>query len=506
MIVLRGAGVELAGVAFDTMVASYLLDAGRRNHNLDELARRYLEHTTIKISELIGSGRDQKRMDEVPVRRVADYAGEDALLPVRLRPILAKDLAAANLSDLLTQLELPLIDVLVELEYNGIKVDVERLAELSRRYGERLEAIEREIYELAGHPFNIASPRQLQEVLFTEQKLPVTKRTAKTGPSTDADVLEDLARQHPLPAKILAYRQYAKLKGTYVDALPQMVHPVTGRVHASFHQAVAATGRLSSSDPNLQNIPIRTDEGREIRSAFVPGEPDWVLLAADYSQIELRVLAHFSRDPRMLEAFARDEDIHARVASQVSGVPLEAVTPQMRRVAKTVNFGIIYGQSPFGLARVLGIDQEEAARFIDSYFAGYPGIEQFLSKVLADCRKNGYVGTILGRRRAIREIRENPGRQRNLAERTAVNTVIQGSAADLIKLAMIAISRRLRREKLPARMLLQIHDELIFEVPSPHLHALARLVTEEMAGVRTLAVPLKVDVKAGPNWAETSAL
>jgi len=501
MIVLRSAGIELAGVAFDTMVASYLLDAGERNHSLDELARRYLDHTTIKISDLIGTGKKQKRMDEVPVGKVLDYAGEDALVPWRLRPILAAKLEETNLQKLFAELELPLIDVLVELESNGVKVDVQRLAELSRRYGRRIEALEKEIYALAGHPLNIASPKQLQQVLFQELKLPVVKKT-KTGPSTDAGVLEELAPKHPLPAKIVEYRQYAKLKGTYVDALPEMVHPQTGRVHASFNQGVAATGRLSSSDPNLQNIPVRTDEGREIRSAFVPGEEGWVLLAADYSQIELRVLAHFSQDEHLCEAFARDEDVHARVASQVYGVPLDEVTRSMRRQAKAVNFGVIYGQTPFGLAKQLGIDQEEAARFIDTYFEGYPGIEGFLDRVLADCRRNGYVSTILGRRRAIRGVRADAGRQRNLAERTAINTVIQGSAADLIKEAMIAIHRRLPREPSAARMLLQIHDELIFEVPADELDDLARLVAEEMIAARPLNVPVKVDIKAGPNWAD----
>jgi len=505
MIVLRSAGVELAGVTFDTMVASYLLDAGQRNHNLDDLARRYLDHTTIKISQLIGTGKNQKRMDEVPVRQVADYAGEDALLPLRLRPILSEKLAEANLEKLCADVELPLIDVLVELEYNGIKIDVDRLAELSRQHAARMEILEKEIYDLAGRKFNIASPKQLQEILFREQGLPVLKKT-KTGPSTDAGVLEELAAVHPLPAKIIEYRQVAKLKGTYVDALPQMVHPETGRVHASFNQVVAATGRLSSSDPNLQNIPVRTEAGREIRSAFVPGEEGWVLLAADYSQIELRVLAHFSGDERLCEAFARDEDIHARVAGQVYGVPLEEVTGQMRRQAKAVNFGVIYGQSPFGLARQLGIDKQAAAEFIDTYFEGYPGIEKFLARVLAECRERGYVNTILGRRRAIRGVRADAGRQRNLAERTAINTVIQGSAADLIKQAMIAIHRRLRRERLPARMLLQIHDELVFEVPTQKLHDLAGLVTEEMAGAEPLCVPLKVDVKAGQNWADTKPL
>jgi DNA polymerase-1 len=368
-----------------------------------------------------------------------------------------------------------------------------------------LETLERQIYGLAGREFNIASPKQLRQILFQEQKLPVLKRT-KTGASTDAGVLEELAQVHPLPAKIIEYRQVAKLKGTYVDALPEMVHPGTGRVHASFNQVVAATGRLSSSDPNLQNIPVRTEAGREIRSAFVPGQPGWRLLAADYSQIELRVLAHFSGDEHLCGAFARDEDIHARVASQVYGVPLEEVTGEMRRKAKAVNFGVIYGQSPFGLAKQLGIDQHQAAEFIDAYFEGYPGIEKFLGEVLAQCRETGYVKTILGRRRAIRGVRADAGRQRNLAERTAINTVIQGSAADLIKQAMIAIHRRLRRERLPAKMLLQIHDELIFEVPIEKLHHVARLVIEEMVGAGRLDVPLKVDVKAGPNWADTEAV
>lgn len=506
MVVLRCAGVRLAGLGFDTMVASYLLEAGQRNHNLDELARRYLGHTTIKIKDLIGSGRQQRRMDEVPLQRVAEYACEDAVLPLRLRPLLAEKLRAAGLARLFADLEMPLVEVLADLEYHGIRVDAEGLARLSRAYGQRMAELEAEIYALAGGPLNIASPRQLQEVLFDKLHLPVLKRTAQSGPSTDAAVLEQLARLHPLPAKILAYRQYAKLKSTYVDALPAMVHPRTGRVHASFHQTVAATGRLSSSDPNLQNIPVRTPEGREIRAAFVPGEPGWRLLSADYSQIELRILAHYSGDAQLCAAFARDEDIHARVAAEVAGVPLDQVTPEMRRAAKAVNFGVIYGQSPFGLAQALGIEKDEAARFIDGYFARYPRIEDFLKQVLEDCRRQGYVTTILGRRRAIRGVRPHAGRQRNLAERTAVNTVIQGSAADLIKLAMVAVHRRLAGECPAARMLLQIHDELIFEAPAEQIPRLARLVAEEMAGVCKLSVPLKVDLQAGPNWAELEPL
>jgi DNA polymerase I len=502
-IVLRSAGIELAGAAFDTMIASYLLDPGQRNHNLDDLAKRYLNHTTIKIEELIGTGKNQKRMDEVPVLQVTDYAGEDALVPVRLRPLLAAGLAKADLTQLFSDVEVPLIEVLAEMEHNGVTVDLPRLAELSGEYGRRMKDLEREICQLAGHSFNIASPKQLQEVLFIEQKLPVIKRPGKTGASTDASVLEILAAQHPLPAKIVEYRQYAKLRGTYVDALPQMVNPATGRVHASFNQVVTATGRLSSSDPNLQNIPVRTDVGREIRSAFIPGAADWLLLAADYSQVELRILAHYTADENLCGAFARDEDIHARVAAEVNGVPLEAVTDAMRRQAKVVNFGILYGQSATGLARRLGITRQDAATFIDSYFRRYPRIEEFLARVLADCRQKGYVTTIRGRRRPIQGVRADARRTANLAERTAVNTVIQGSAADLIKLAMIAVYRRLRREKLAARLILQIHDELVFETPAEQLHDLAKLVAEEMSGVYPMCVPLKVDIESGPNWADT---
>ncbi len=509
MIVLRSAGIELAGVQFDTIIGSYLLDAGERNHNLDELASRYLNHTTTKIGALIGSGKNQKRMDQVPVAQITHYAAEDADVALRLVPLLAQRLHECQLEPLFNDLEVPLIDVLVELEFNGIRVDVNRLSELSQQFGERLAALEVEIFQLADREFNIASPKQLQEVLFVEQKLPVLKKT-KTGPSTDAEVLEELARNHPLPAKIIAHRQYSKLKGTYVDALPQMVHPQTGRVHASFNQVVAATGRLSSSDPNLQNIPIRTEEGREIRSTFLPGEPDWWLLAADYSQIELRVLAHISDDETLRAAFERDEDIHARVASQVFSVPLESVDSSMRRVAKAVNFGVIYGQSPFGLSKMLDIEVEEAARFIDAYFNGYPGVEKFLREILIECRRQGYVTTILGRRRAIQGVRDitptklgDPAaRQRTLPERTAINTVIQGSAADLMKLAMLNIYRRLRREKLRSKMLLQIHDELIFETPPNELDEMKSLVQSEMSSVMPLAIPLKVDLKTGRNWAE----
>lgn len=511
MIVLRNVGVKLTGVAFDTMVANYLLDAGGRSHNMDDMAQKFLGHTTIKIDQLIGKGKTQKRMDEVPVAQVVTYAAEDADIPLRMMPILNARLAEMHLDELNETLEVPLIDVLADMEFTGVRVNPERLGELSGRYGEKLKQLEQEIEELAGHPLNIGSPKQLAQVLFQELNLPVVKKT-KTGQSTDADVLEQLADLHPLPAKIVEYRQYSKLKNTYVDALPTMIHPETGRVHASFNQVVAATGRLSSSDPNLQNIPIRTEEGREIRSAFVAGPPGWKLLAADYSQIELRILAHYSNDESMCAAFDRDEDIHTLVASQVFGVPLGDVTSAMRRSAKAVNFGVIYGQSPFGLAKGLKISQEEAAKFIDGYFATYRGVTEFMLSTLDECRRKGYVSTMLGRRRSIDGVRtadklslgtEHPSRRPlNLPERTVVNSVIQGSAADMIKLAMIAIFRRLSEEKLDAKMILQIHDELVFEVSPEHIDPLAKLVLEEMQSVMKLRVPLKVDVKSGENWAE----
>jgi DNA polymerase-1 len=449
-------------------------------------------------------------MDEVPLEEIAAYAAEDADIPLRLFPLLRGRLADAELTSLNDTLEVPLLEVLAELEYWGVRVNAARLAELSTRYGRRMDELQVEIEALAGHPLNIASPKQLAQVLFDELKLPVIRKT-KTGPSTDAAVLEELAAHHPLPAKIVEYRQFAKLKNTYVDALPALIHPATGRVHCCFNQVVAATGRLSSSEPNLQNIPIRTEEGREIRSAFIPGETGWKLLTADYSQIELRVLAHFSQDATLLDAFARDEDIHARVASEVFDVPLGFITPAMRRSAKAVNFGVIYGQSAFGLAKSLGISKAEAAQFISDYFARYRGVEDFMFQTLYDCRRQGFVKTILGRRRAIDGVRyvdlsasdsaRARRRQLTLPERTAVNTVIQGSAADLIKLAMLAIHRRLRQGAIRARMLLQIHDELVFEVPAEETETLAEIVRHEMSAVLPLSVPLKVDVAWGDNWA-----
>ncbi|MFM9067441.1 MAG: DNA polymerase I [Planctomycetota bacterium] len=506
--VLRGAGVELRGLAFDTMVADYLLEPGERAHNLDELARRYLNHETMKIDELIGSGRQQRRMDQVPVAQIAEYAAEDADVAWRLTSILRPRREPLGMTAMFEDLEMPLVDVLADLEYQGIAVDVPQLQTLGARFAVQLEQLEREIEALAGRPFNINSTQQLAQILFQELKLPVVKKT-KTGASTDAEVLAELAPLHALPAKILEYRQLAKLSSTYVEALPELVLAETGRVHTSFKQDVAATGRLSSTEPNLQNIPIRTEAGREIRRAFHAGPAGWQLLAADYSQIELRMLAHFSGDERLQQSFVADEDIHTRVASEVYGVPLEEVNKEMRRSAKAINFGILYGQSPFGLAKSLGITQEDAATYIAAYFARYPGVDEFLEKVLGGAARSGYVTTILGRRRKIQGVRpayqRRDSRQRNLPERIAINTVIQGSAADLIKQAMINIHRRLRAENWSAHMLLQIHDELIFEVAPESQAALAELVTHEMTQAFPLSVPLRVDVATGATWADCDA-
>lgn len=502
LIVLRRAGVNIANIGLDPMVGDYLLDAGARSHSLDTLARRWLDRDMIPISDLIGKGKTQKRMFEIDVETVAEYAAEDADVAWQLTGLIAERLKQEKLWDLYWNLERPLIRVLAEMEFNGIRVDVDELRRQSVDLTDRLERLVEEIHDIAGHTFNINSPKQLQQVLFSELKLPVVKRT-KTGPSTDAEVLEKLALHHELPSKIIEHRTLAKLKGTYVDALPQLVNPKTGNIHCSFNQVVAATGRLSSSDPNLQNIPIRTEEGRRVRKAFVPSQPGWVLLSADYSQVELRMLAHFSGDAALIDAFAEGRDIHAAVASDIFTVPIDEVTADMRRIAKTVNFGVIYGQSPYGLSAVLGIPQEQAASFINEYLARYSGVAEFIRTTLASARTLGYAATILGRRREVTGIRPTPNQQMTLPERTAFNAVIQGSAADLIKTAMNNIHARLKTEASPARMLLQIHDELVFETPAEQAETLAELVTREMATALELQVPLVVDIGTGPTWLDT---
>lgn len=505
MVVFRSLGVNLAGAGFDTMVADYLLEPGQRTHGLDELSARYLRHRAIPISSLIGTGKKQKTMDQVPVPQITQYAAEDADVPLRLHALLERRLNEEKLEGLFRDVEMPLVEVLAEMEFNGIRVDPQRLAELSSKHALLLDELEQAIYLLAGKQFNIDSRPQLARILFEDLGLPVIKRT-KSGPSTDVEVLESLAMRHELPATIIRYRQSSKLKSTYLDALAGLVCPKTGRVHTSFKQDVAATGRLSSKDPNLQNIPVRTAEGRDVRSAFLPGPPGWKLLTADYSQIELRVLAHYSADQELVSAFAEDRDIHTQVASEVYGTPLEQVTREMRSSAKAINFGIIYGQSAFGLAKALDIDKRQAADFIAAYFQRFPGVGRFIEETLDAARETGCVTTILGRRRTVQGVRPREQRlaspQRNMQERIAVNTVIQGSAADLIKLAMIRVHRRLKASGLSARLLLQIHDELVFEAPAAELEALAELARQEMTAAGQLRTPLKVDIKTGDNWAQ----
>ncbi len=498
VVALRTVGIELAGCGFDTLLAAYLLDAGERNHGLAEVARRQ----GIAVDAEPDAAAAFERPGDRPQATLA------CRLVHALRPALADGLEAAGLTGLFRDVELPLAEVLAAMEHRGVRIDCNVLAALSGEYAARLATLEQEIHALAGHAFSIASPLQVRTVLFDELGLPVVKRT-KTGPSTDAEVLEELAPLHPLPAKLLEHRKYAKLKSTYVDALPALVEPSTGRIHTTFNQTVTATGRLSSSDPNLQNIPIRTREGQQIRAAFLPREPGWRFIAADYSQIELRILAHLSGDERMRTAFAAHEDIHTRTAAAVFGVDPAAVTAEMRRTAKAVNFGILYGQSAFGLAKALGIPQPDAATFIAAYFQSFAGAAAFMDEILDRCRRDGHVTTMLGRRRTIAGVRDRAGRRTaagilalSLPERTAINTVVQGSAADLIKLAMLRVARRLQAARMQSAIVLQIHDELVLESPAAETAATERLLLDEMGQAMQLEVPLEVSVHTGGTWAE----
>jgi DNA polymerase-1 len=503
LLVCRTAGLDVAEPLFDTMVAAYLVNPGRREYGLDALALDYFGHTMIPLTDLLGEKKSDRTMAEVPVEAAAEYAAEDAVVTWRLKGRLEAELEEAGLAKLACEVEMPLVPVLAEMEDTGVAIDTGVLEEISADLGQRLGKLEQEIYEEAGHEFLINSPQQLATVLFDEIGLKPLKKTASgSRPSTAAAVLEELAHRHPLPRLILAYRQLAKLKSTYVDALPQLVDPNDGRVHASFNQTVTATGRLSSSDPNLQNIPIRTDEGRQIRRAFVPGPEGWVLMAMDYSQIELRMLAHYSGDEQLVRAFQEDRDIHSFVAAQIHGVDEDDVTYDMRRVAKVVNFSLIYGKTAYGLSRDLSIGVGEAERFIDDYFDRYRGVRAFTAEVLERAKDQGYVTTILGRRRYIEGIDKMDPKRLNFPERTAINTVIQGSAADLIKVAMNRIARRIDLEDRPSRLLIQIHDELIFEAPADAADDEAEWITGEMTDALDLAVPLKVNVATGTNWME----
>ena len=501
-IVLRCAGVTLRGLEFDTMLASYVLDPGRRSHGLDVLALEFLDRKMTTYDELCGKGRNAIPFDECPIEAARDYSCEEADMALQLRVVFEPQLDTYELTPLLQEVEIPLISVLAEMEWAGISIDLEWFRSLKTRFQRERQAVEQQIYTAAGAEFNINSNPQLREVLFTRLGLPVTKRTS-TGPSTDASVLQQLADEgHELPGLLMEYRELSKLESTYLDALPALVNPKTGRLHTSFNQTVASTGRLSSSDPNLQNIPIRRELGRDIRRGFIPQE-GWMLISADYSQIELRLLAHLSDDPAFVEAFRAGGDIHRQTASVIFDVPVDQVTGEMRGRAKTINFATIYGQGAHALSRQLKVEYAEAREFIARYFERFAGIRRYLDSMVEFAREHGYVQTIFGRRRYIPELRDRSFNIRAFGERTATNSPIQGSAADLIKIAMIRIDDRIRNRPFQSRMLLQVHDELVFEAPPGELDELREMIRQEMEGAAALSVPLVVDIGVGANWVET---
>ncbi|MBC2736061.1 MAG: DNA polymerase I [Desulfobacteraceae bacterium] len=500
--VLSRHGVDLQGVRFDTMVASYLLNPSKRSHSLDQIAMDFLGHKTITYAEVVGKGSKKAGFEAVPVEQAIPYAAEDADITLMAYEALRPQLEELGLMDLFDNVEMPLVPVLLRMEMAGITVDQDRLRELSKSFAAQLEALETSIHALAGEPFNIKSSQQLGRILFEKLALPVQKKTKKkTGYSTDVGVLTTLAEHHELPALVLRHRGLAKLKSTYVDALMEMVHPTTRRIHTSYNQSVTATGRLSSSDPNLQNIPIRTEEGREIRKAFIP-RPGWKLLAADYSQVELRILAHYAQDDTLISAFASDQDIHTRTACEVFETSEEMISDELRRHAKVINFGIIYGMGPYSLAQDLGISQAMAKTYIDNYFNHYPGVKAFIDQTIETARQTKQTSTLMGRIRLLPDIDSRNHNVRQFAERTAVNTPIQGTAADLIKLAMIAVDRQLREASRHAVMLLSVHDEIVLEVPPPEIEAVSAMVQTTMEGIWELAVPLKVNLAVGDNWNE----
>ena len=499
LIVMSNEGIALDGVDFDTMIASYLLNPSSRGHGLDALTMEYFGHKNLTYKEMTGTGSKEIGFDEVEVDRATEYAAEDSDMTWRLKGKLQPQLKDSTLK-LYKEIELPLLEVLAEIELNGVYVDRKHLKGLSSKIDKQLLHLEKDIYVLADEEFNINSPKQLSVILFEKLKLPVVKKT-KTGYSTDVSVLEQLAVEHKLPEQVLSYRQLAKLKSTYVDALPGEIFENTGRVHTSFNQTVAATGRLSSSNPNLQNIPIRSDMGKEIRKAFT-AEGDNMLLSADYSQIELRILAHLSKDKALKNAFDKGEDVHARTAADIFGSSLEQVDENSRRMAKAVNFGIIYGLSAFGLSRQLNISRKDAQDFIDRYFSLYSSVKDFMDNTIAEARECGYTLTMFNRRRYLPDLKSDNRQVRESAERIAINSPIQGSAADLIKVAMIQLSRNLKKIKLNSKMILQVHDELLFECPIQEKKEIESLVCKEMEGACTLSVPLVVDIGWGKNWNE----
>ena len=499
LIVMANEGIALDGVDFDSMIASYLLNPSSRGHGLDDLTMEYFGHQNLTYKQMVGTGKKEICFDEVEVDRATEYAAEDSDMTWRLKEKLGPKLKGTTLK-LYKEIELPLLEVLAEIELNGVHVNRKHLVELSSKIDKELLHLKKDIYLLAGEEFNINSPKQLSVILFEKLKLPVVKKT-KTGYSTDVSVLELLATDHKLPKQIVSYRQLAKLKTTYVDALPGEIFCDTRRVHTSFNQTIAATGRLSSSNPNLQNIPIRSDMGREIRKAFT-AEGDNILLSADYSQIELRILAHLSKDKALKNAFDKGEDVHARTAADIFGGSIDQVDEKSRRMAKAVNFGIIYGLSAFGLSRQLNISRYDAKNFIDQYFLLYSKVKDFMNNTIAEARECGYTLTMFNRRRYLPDLKSDNRQVRESAERIAINSPIQGSAADLIKVAMIRLSRSLKKIKLSSKMILQIHDELLFECPIHEKKEIESLVSKEMEGACRLSVPLVVDMGWGKNWSE----
>ena len=492
-------GIALAGVAHDTMLQSYVIESDK-GHDLGQLCTRHLGLETIAYEDLCGKGAKQITFDQVDIERAATYAAEDADVTLRVHQVLHPRFAdEAGLSRIYHEIELPAREVIWRIERNGVLIDGEQLARQSHEIGQKLMALETQAYELAGQPFNLASPKQLGEILFTKLGLPVKKKTASGSPSTDEEVLSELALDYPLPKLLLEHRSLSKLKGTYTDKLPKMINPATGRVHTHYSQASVVTGRLASSEPNLQNIPVRTEEGRRIRTAFVAPTGSSIV-SADYSQIELRIMAHLSGDERLREAFAHGEDVHRATAAEIFGVtPLE-VGPDQRRVAKSINFGLIYGMSAFGLARQLGLERSAAQTYIDRYFARYPGVARYMEEARQTAREHGYVETAFGRRLWFPEIKSSQAMRRQGAERAAINAPMQGTAADLIKLAMTAVQNWLDQSALATRLVLQVHDELVLEVPEAELDAVRTHLPRLMSQVAELSVPLVVEVGVGPNW------
>jgi DNA polymerase-1 len=486
------------------MLESYVLNAGGGRHDMDSLAERHLGRKTIHFEDIAGKGAKQLTFDQVPLEQAGPYAAEDADITLQLHQALWPQLEAVTpLRKVLTEIEVPLVSVLSRIERTGVRLDGPMLAAQSHELAKRMHALEQQAYGIAGRSFNMGSPKQIGQIFFEELELPVIAKTPKGAPSTAESVLQELAEQgHSLPQVILEHRGLAKLKSTYTDKLPELIDPNTGRLHTSYHQAVAATGRLSSSDPNLQNIPVRSEEGRRIRRAFVP-EEGWRMLAADYSQIELRIMAHLSGDKGLLEAFAAGEDIHRATAAEVFGAESpEAVTSEQRRSAKAINFGLIYGMSAFGLARQLGIERGAAQEYVDLYFERYPGVQDFMQRTREQAREQGYVETLFGRRLCLPDIKARNPQVRAAAERTAINAPMQGTAADIIKRAMLAVDAWIQDAKPEVRMLMQVHDELVFEVNEPELEAATTQIRQLMQGAAALKVPLLVDVGVGDNWEE----